>query len=178
MSLLTSNNGCGRAQAVLVTALERAQARAAKASRGHERLVLTEIFRALDMCAFAFKVAPNRVFLASADRARWWMLHGAAAALSPFLKAVEGLEGPMPWGPSTPAWTRTVEAYLLQCGYLAWLHRLAGLERYGLTRTTFTADDRLVIEVAGDEMEAADREAQAWLAIYRLESAGLAEPLA
>ncbi len=158
--------------------LAEVQAGAARSYAGHERLAITEIFRCLDMCAFAFRMAPNRAQLVARDRVRHWMLMGAAAALKPFLAEVVHSEGPMPWGPSAPRWTEAIEAYVLRCGQLSWLHRLASLERYGLSRTQVDDAGHMRIEVAPDELESADREAQAWLAGQRLDDAGLEESLA
>jgi hypothetical protein len=156
--------------------LAEVQSSAACSYVGHERLAITEIFRCLDMCAFAFRMAPNRAHLVARDRVRHWMLMGAAAALKPLLAEVAHSEGPMPWGPSTPRWTEAIEAYVLRCGQLSWLHRLVGLERYGLSRTQVVNAGHMRIEVASDELESADREAQAWHAGLRLDAAGLEEP--
>jgi hypothetical protein len=152
------------------------QSRAAKYFRGDERLAITEIFRTLDMCAFAFRMAPDREHLIQHDQARHWMLAGAAASLKPLLKGVSQMDGPMPWGPSHSAWTRVVEGYLLQCGQLTWLHRLASLEKYGLSHTTLERS-RLRIEVAPDELESADRKSLSWLALQRLNTAGVQSEL-
>ena len=72
------------------------QTRAASYFAGYERLAITEVFRTLDMCAFAFQMAPNRKHLRQQDQARHWMLAGAAPALKPLLKGVAEVEGPMP----------------------------------------------------------------------------------
>ncbi len=163
---------------LLTRMLGEEQSSAVDSYAGHEQMVITEIFRCLDMCAFAFRMAPNRAHLVAHDRARHWMLTGAAAALKPLLARVAQSDGPMPWGPSPPRWTAAIEAYLLRCGQLSWLHRLASLERYGLSRTQIDDAGHMRIEVAADELESADREAHAWLAGQRLDAAGLEEPLA
>lgn len=163
---------------MLARMLAEVQSSAARSYAGYERLAIIEVFRCLDMCAFAFRMAPNRAHLVARDRVRHWMLMGAAAALKPLLAAVAQSEGPMPWGPSAPRWTEAIEAYVLRCGQLSWLHRLACLERYGLSRTQIDDAGHMRIEVAPDELESADREAQAWLAGHRLDAAGLEEPLA
>lgn len=148
------------------------QTRAASYFAGYERLAITEVFRTLDMCAFAFRMAPNREYLLQRDQARHWMLAGAAPALKPLLKGVAEIEGPMPWGPSSTRWTRVVEDHLLRCGQLTWLHRLASLERYGLSHTT-TGASKMRIEVVPDELEAADRDALEWLSFQKLDAAGV-----
>jgi hypothetical protein len=163
---------------MLARMLAEVQSGAARSYAGHERLAITEIFRCLDMCAFAFRMAPNRAHLVARDRVRHWMLMGAAAALKPLLADVAHSEGPMPWGPSGPRWTEAIEAYVLRCGQLSWLHRVASLERYGLSRTQVDDAGHMRIEVAPDELESADREAQAWLAGQRLDDARLEAPLA
>ncbi len=148
------------------------QSRAASYFAGYERLAITEAFRTLDLCAFAFRMAPDREHLLKRDHARHWMLAGAAYALKPLLNGVAGAVGPMPWGPSSAPWTRVVENHLLRCGQLTWLHRLASLERYGLSQATIDGS-RMRIEVASDELEAADRDALAWLGFRRLDAAGV-----
>jgi hypothetical protein len=148
------------------------QSRTALSLAGNERLALTEMFRSLDMCAFAFRMAPNRDDLVMRDRARHWMLAGAAFAVKPLLHTVSTCEGPMPWGPSAAKWTAAIDEYLVQCGQLAWVHRLASLERYGLSRVTVKASN-MRIEVAPGELEAADREALTWLIARKLDDAGV-----
>lgn len=148
------------------------QSRAARYFSSYERLAITEAFRALDMCAFAFRMAPNRDELLQHDQARHWMLAGAASALKPLLKGVAGVGGPMPWGPSSDQWTRVVESYLLQCGQLTWLHRLASLEKYGLSYATIDGP-RMRIEVVPDGLEAADREALAWFGLKKMDVASV-----
>jgi len=148
------------------------QSRTATWLAGRERLAITEVFRSLDMCAFAFRMAPNRADLVMRDRARHWMLSGAAFALKPLLHAVSTCEGPMPWGPSAAKWTAAIDTYLVQCGQLAWVHRLASLERYGLSRVTVKGS-HMRIEVEPGEPEGADRAALMWLTARRLDDAGV-----
>jgi hypothetical protein len=148
------------------------QSRTAVRLVGKERLAITEIFRSLDMCAFAFRMAPNRGDLVMRDRARHWMLTGAAFALNPLLHAVSTCEGPMPWGPSGAKWTAAIDNYLVECGQLAWAHRLASLERYGLSKVTMKGS-HMRIEVAPGELESADRDALIWLAARTLDDSGV-----
>ncbi|WP_218243494.1 hypothetical protein [Comamonas fluminis] len=152
------------------------QSNAASYFAGYERLAITEIFRSLDMCAYAFRMAPNREYLLQHDQVRHWMLAGAASALKPLLKSVAKVDGPMPWGPSSAQWTGIVEGYLPRCGQLNWLLRLASLEKYGLSQTTLSAS-KIRIEVASDELESADRESLNWLGSQKLDATGVQREL-
>lgn len=138
---------------------------------GYERLAITEIFRTLDMCAFAFRMAPNRLELMQRDVARHLMLMGAAPALAPLLAKVDTCHGPMPWSPSNPKLTQYMDDYLWRCGALHSLHRLVSLERYGLSRVRFESRNLLKIEVNRGDGEAADRQAETWLIAQRLKAA-------
>lgn len=144
---------------------------------GIERQAITEIFRTLDMCAFAFRMAPNRLDLVKHDVARHVMLVGAAPALQPFLAKVGSCTGPMPWGPSNEQLSEYIDRYLWQCGTLHSLHRLASLERYGLSETRFESERRLTIEVEYGSAEASDREAEVWLTSHQLDAASALAPL-
>ncbi|MBK1614923.1 hypothetical protein CKO44_15750 [Rubrivivax gelatinosus] len=144
---------------------------------GREREAITEIFRTLDMCAYAFRMAPNQMDLVRQDVARHLMLMGAAPALQPLLAKVVASSGPMRWSPSYAPFTDYMDHYLWRCGALHSLHRLTCLERYGLSRVRFEGDRRVVIEVEHGGAEAADRDSQHWWNALQLEAAGALEPL-
>ncbi|SHN33841.1 hypothetical protein SAMN02787076_05291 [Rhizobacter sp. OV335] len=129
------------------------------------------------MCAFAFRMAPNRLDLVKHDVARHQMLMGAAPALQPLLAKVGSCSGPMPWGPSSDRLTEYMDNYLWRCGTLHSLHRLASLERYGLSRTKFEGERRLTIEIEHGRAEAADRHAELWLIAQQLKTTGALAPL-
>lgn len=153
------------------------QATVLAATAGREREAITEILRTLDVCAFAFRMAPNRLDLVKHDIARHLMLTGAAPALQPLLAKLNASYCPMPWHPSNTAFMNYMDGYLWRCGALHSLHRLAGLERYGLSRVRVERDHRIVIEVENGEAEAADRACQHWWSVRQLEAAGALEPL-
>jgi len=157
--------------------LAKSQALAAENLAGMERQAITEVFRTLDMCAFAFRMAPNRLELVKRDVAHHTILMGAGPALQPLLAKVGSCSGPMPWSPSHTPFTEHMDDYLWRCGVLHSLHRLASLERYGLSRTRFEGERRLTIEVEHSGAEAADREAQHWLTAHQLKAAGALAPL-
>lgn len=144
---------------------------------GREREAITEIFRTLDLCAYAFRMAPNRLDLVKHDVARHLMFMGAAPALQPLLAKVASSSGLMPWGPSHAPFTHYMDDYLWRCGALHSLHRLASLERYGLSRVRIGSDRRIVIEVENGAAEAADRASEHWWNVQQLEAAGALEPL-
>ncbi len=123
---------------------------------GHEQEFLIELVRALDETVFAFTLAPNANELRAKDGYRHAMLQGVGAALRPFLVQAERVSGGIPWAPSTPKLASFVDDYLYNCGTIWHLHRLAGLERFGLAQTTFTSKTKLRIEVASADAEAHD----------------------
>lgn len=166
-----------RAVKLLERLMQKGQTVASNRLAGKERQAITEIFRTLDMCAFAFRMAPNRVELEKRDVARHLMLMGAAPALQPLLEKVGACAGPMPWGPSHPPFTQYMDDHLWRCGALHSLHRLASLERYGLSEVRFEGEHRLIIEVKRSDAEAADRAAGNWWAAQQLKDAGALEPL-
>lgn len=131
--------------------------------RGHERVLMLELVRALDQAAFAFKMAPNRNELLKHDEFRHAILRGAAFALRPLLESLGDDPNPVPWGPTTPNLSTIADQHLGNCGYLAGLERLVALERHGLAETTFTSEDHLIVEVASADDELAELEAGAWL---------------
>lgn len=157
--------------------LAKGQGAVLAAIAGREREAITEIFRTLDLCAYAFRMAPNRLDLVKHDVARHVMLMGAAPSLQPLLAEVGSSRGPMPWSPSHAPFTDFMDGYLWRCGALHSLHRLASLERYGLSRVRAESDRRIVIEVERGKAEAADRASEHWWNFRQLEAAGALEPL-
>lgn len=123
---------------------------------GHEQEFLIELVRALDETVFAFTLAPNATELRAKDGYRHAMLQGVGVALGPFLVQAERVTGGIPWEPTTPKLASFVDEYLYNCGTIWHLHRLAGLERYGLAQTTFISKTELRIEVASADAEAHD----------------------
>jgi hypothetical protein len=166
-----------RAVQLLESLMTKSQTLAGENLAGMERQAITEIFRTLDMCAFAFQMAPNRLELVKHDDARHLMLMGAAPALQPFLAKVGSCSGPMPWGPSSERLTEYMDNYLWRCGALHSLHRLASLERCGLSRTRFEGERRLTIEIEHGRAEAADRHAESWLIAQQLQATDALAPL-
>ncbi len=137
--------------------------RSSDAWRGQEREFLIELVRSLDEAAFAFRMAPNSAELVQHDLARHHILLGAATALRPFIDALRDDEGGVPWAPTSSERRELADQHLINCGQLAVIQRMTALERYGLARATFPADDRLILDVISDEEDVADRDADFWL---------------
>src|SRR5258708_8925589 len=131
--------------------------------RGVEQVFLMELARSLDEAAFAFMLAPNREKLRHDDHARHRMLRGAALGLSPMLRQVRGLPGPIPLVPTNHTLASIADEYLINCGTLTELSRIAAFERYGLSQATFTSPDQLLLEVTGGEEERHDVESLTYL---------------
>jgi hypothetical protein len=131
--------------------------------KGVEQIFVTELVRSLDEAAFAFALAPNRQQLLREDGARHAMLTGAALALRPLLSEVRSLPGPIPWVGTNRDLARCADDYLINCGNLAAMLRVAALERYGLCTSSFPRHDHLVLEVASSDGERHDVESLEYL---------------
>jgi hypothetical protein len=80
-----------------------------------EKEVVIEIVRSLDYAAFGFVLAPNRADLVRHDLARHCMMFGASTALRPFLRAIAGQPGGVPWHPSIRQFVELTDSYLAGC---------------------------------------------------------------
>jgi hypothetical protein len=152
-----------RAEQIISSIRAEYLARTFAAWRGHERTFLIELVRGLDEAAFAFTMAPNRAQLVRKDAARHLILLGAASALKPLIEHVRDDPGGVPWGPTTSQLSSLADQHLINCGRLAVVQRLAAMERYGLVKATFRAEDHLILETVSDEDDVMEREAGAWL---------------
>jgi len=146
--------------------LQRTQENTLRAWRGHERELLIELVRTLDLTAFAFTLAPNRQVLVTQDAERHAMLVGAATAMLPLLKILHDDSGGVPWGPAEPVLVEYADEYLIKCGKLAHLRRILELERFGLAKASFVRPDHLIIRVMPETQEAEDRHSQAQIDAY------------
>ncbi len=131
--------------------------------KGHERELLIEMVRGLDEAAFALTLATNRAELRANDYFRQSMFDGAASAMAPVLHRLSDEPGGVPWGPSIPDLAALADNHLATCGRIAGVLRITQLERFGLAEATFLADDLVVIEVASEAEERAERAAGALL---------------
>ncbi|CAO3358238.1 hypothetical protein [Azospirillum melinis] len=124
-----------------------------KSWSGYERELLISLVRALDVAAYN-----HRVVESSRDKEASIRLRGAATALRPFLEAVRGMSGPLPWSRSLPQYSPAFDNHLLACGRFAIAIRLAAMERYGIATTKFLGEDRIQIDVISDAEERAEVE--------------------
>ncbi|HEV2818239.1 MAG TPA: hypothetical protein VGW40_13585 [Allosphingosinicella sp.] len=125
-----------------------------KSWRGYERELLISLVRALDVAAYNHRVAKS-----CNDKEAGLRLRGAATVLRPFLEAVRGMPGPIPWFPSNPQLTPAFDNHLLACGHFAIAIRLAAMERYGIATTKLVSEDEILIEVISDAEERVEVEA-------------------
>lgn len=146
------------AEQALFTSLRDLQAHAAYIWRGHEKEGLIALVRALDSVATASYLDPS----SSSDRAtiqrqlnRTMVRMGTAYALRPLLSAVRDQGDGVPFAPTHQKVAEFSYAYLLSCGQLVFLSRLAALERYGLARTERIGSGHIRIETAGSAAEQA-----------------------
>jgi hypothetical protein len=133
------------------------QRRAAEVWTGSEKQAIIELVRALDVAAVEQFLDSSNTIRNKRSVTNRHIVSGAAFALQPFLPGMRVQGGGVPWGPSTSHARRFMRSYLACSGKLANLLRLAGLERYGLSKTSIIGSNRLVIETSRGfpELEAA-----------------------
>lgn len=115
-----------------------------------------EMVRGLDEAAFAFRMAPNSEELRRSDASRHYRLMGAASALRPFLEMIKDDERGVPWSPTSAKRAELADRHLENCGRFAMVLRVAQMEWFGLAKSTFVGENRLVIEAMPDDDEHAD----------------------
>jgi hypothetical protein len=121
--------------------------------RGYERDLLISLVRGLDFAGYMHSIAKD-----DGDGESLMRLRGAATALRPLLELVKDMPGAIPWYPSRPDYEPAFDNHLATCGRFATVIRLAAMERYGLTKTTFV-DGRILIEQVPDVEERIEVEA-------------------
>lgn len=143
------------AEAVLSAKLAALQAHVAESCRGIEKIAVIEIVRTLDFIAtLALLGSPLSKEQIAGD---YFAQCGTAAALEPFLETSETCPGGVPWQRSPPRLSSYFYSYLVECGKLVDLARLARLERYGLAATK-SSTGRVDIHVRSDVHERRERE--------------------
>jgi hypothetical protein len=150
----------GLAEAILETKVAELQARVAEAWRDRERQAIIEIVRSADYAAFV-----NR-FMAVDGSGRQdvrLILAGVASALATFLPKVANSGAGLPFGPASQEVADWTDSMLAEFGKIAELQRLAGLERYGLSKSEMVDAKNMRITVQADAAESMDREATRWL---------------
>ena len=144
------------AEQFLSREIEKVQLYAANLWQGYERTALVEIVRSLDVAAVAKKLGLTASPATPPPQHLQFLLAGAATAMRPFLAKVKGNpEDAIPWGSSTRGQEEFADVYLRHCGRLTHLRRMAGLERYGLARTTMEGPNKLIIETRWGSAELA-----------------------
>lgn len=145
-----------KAEQAITLEMESFQSRAAEMWRGREKEAVIALVRALDSIAIAQMMDQRvqRPVPARRENSRFLALMGAAPALRPFLAAVKGQPGGVPWGPLGDEVTEFAYSFLGCCGKLVHLRRMASLERYGLSTTSWTSSG-LVIDVQRSAAELA-----------------------
>lgn len=135
---------------VLAACTSRFQQQATSIWRGREKEALIALTRVLDCAATsAYRGEIDAAGQAgqAPDRYQQMLLLGCASAMRPFLHAVKGQGGGVPWGPSRPDTSRFAYSYLKACGTLAFLRRMAALKRYGLATTQEVSSGHHQIDV-------------------------------
>lgn len=139
-------NTCSEVEALIAQQIDRVQEKAARLWKGYEQEALITIVRALDTIAIADFMDANDELPTEREEARYFAKLGLVSALKPFLTTVRSIGGGVPWGPIVPEWMSFAYSYLVTCGQLINLRRMAQLERYGLSKSTM-GDSGPLIEV-------------------------------
>ncbi|MEN3067550.1 hypothetical protein [Uliginosibacterium sediminicola] len=134
------------------------QERVLKNWRGHEKEGLYELVRALDVIAVG-RMLRAEVAQEAERPHEHHCLVGAAVALRPFISAIQGTGGGVPFAPTNTTYSEFAHSYLDACGRLSNLKRLASLEKHGVARTQIISPNHLVIRLKPDSLEWAAREA-------------------
>lgn len=147
------------ADRALSTLLEQFQEKASRICEGRELEAAIAITRVLDFTAVsALWGHPGRSASSGAPKVDpQILLLGCAPALRPFLAATKFQGGGLPFGPSNPIRTDFAYSYLNACGSLAFLRRMAALERFGLATTEEISSDHYRISVSAGIPEEASR---------------------
>jgi hypothetical protein len=131
--------------------------------RGLEQMAVIELVRGLDFAAVSEMLHPAAKAGGYSANKQTFIPFGALTALRPFLERVGKMSGDLPWGRTPASVARDVDDYLVTCGQLALLLRLAALERYGLASTSFPEPGKIVIETGRGLPELANVEVlRAW----------------
>lgn len=121
----------------LKSCLESLQKRAGAMWAGREKQAVFALTRILD-CTAVFshwERAGEYSVTGAPSLNRAILMMGCASALRPFLSVTRNQGGGVPYAPAHPEETRFAYSYLNNCGSLAFLLRMASLERYGLAAT-------------------------------------------
>jgi len=107
----------------------------------------------------------------------WWRLqphteNGIGLGIGTFLPALQLYESGVPWHPSTDVAVRVSENFLYDMGMLAYLRRLARMERYGLGRCEKTGEKSFRLIMPIDTSEMGDRVKLEWLTADRQKELG------
>ncbi|MBK5551854.1 hypothetical protein JFU49_16455 [Pseudomonas sp. TH03] len=121
--------------------------------QGHEQLAVLAIVRALEVSA-GIGLSDSTINNIRLSEERFYAAYGATSALKPLLYKIKNLPGPIPWMPESTEFSKFVYSYLITCGKLSYLYRLASLERFGLSRTDLT-DNGALIEIQSSAVELA-----------------------
>jgi hypothetical protein len=150
----------GVAEAVFRTKLAELQKRACEAWAGREREAVIEIVRSADLAAYLKRFLPQDHPTGNSQRL---ILDGVAPALACFLPSVAKGGRGLPFGPSMPEPASWITSMLREFGKLAELQRVAALECYGLSRSTWIDERTMQVVIEPDLAESMDREAGSWL---------------
>jgi hypothetical protein len=151
------------AELAIAREIEVVQRHAALVWRGMEKTATIELVRSLDIAAVS-QFLPSKDGAESArSESNRYIAVGAATALRPFLAVVKELRGGVPWGTSSVTAAQFADSYLVCCGQLAHLRRMAALERYGLATTSVSPAGHVNIETSWGTSEMATMNAMlAW----------------
>lgn len=138
------------AETTISSKLTSLQTRVSESFRGLEKTVVIEIVRTLDFISTLELIgAPLSKEQVESD---YYARCGAGAALEPFLKTSETDIDGVPWQRSTQWASSYFYSYLVECGKLVDLLRIARMEQYGLAAAE-SSTGRIDIHVRSDARE-------------------------
>lgn len=170
---MSASRSLSAVEQALATCLSNLQQRVAKRWAGWEKEALIALVRTLDYAAVTGAWESSEGDDAEARkrrRHRTFVRMGATAAFRPLLSAVKGRRGGVPMLRNTHELARFANSYLLACGQLTFLSRIAALERYGLASTEFLGPGHIRIEATAGAPEQAALDSVQFLA-HRAEQA-------
>ncbi len=161
-----SNTWRSEMELALASCLGDFQQRAAAMWEGREKRAVIAVTRVLDCIAVSRYWERSGEYLpqGAPELQRSIFMMGCAPALRPFLSVTKDQGGGIPYGPAHPDETSFAYSYLGNCGSLAFLSRMASLERYGLATTEQVASNHFRITVSPGAPEETARHSRKLLA--------------
>lgn len=130
-------------QKLIKQQLKEIQEKAALQWQGYEQHAVIAVVRALEIAA-GVGLTDSALNNQSLKEERFYAAYGATSALKPLLSKIKDLPGGIPWMPTSEETSKFACSYLITCGKLSYLRRLASLENFGLSKTSITPNGAII----------------------------------